>query len=85
MIKSFYVCGVRFAFHDAWRRGVPYTGGLSGSVWDVYVLNGNAWIFSGRGFLPGLKPTRSKVIEMFDDNPAVYAAMKPVGDDHGNI
>jgi hypothetical protein len=54
MIKTFYVCGVRFAFHDAWRRGVPYTGGLSGSVWDVYVLNGNSWLFSGRGFLPGL-------------------------------
>jgi hypothetical protein len=81
MIKTFYVCGVRFAFRDAWR-GVPYTNGPSGSVWDVYVLNGNAWLFSGRGFLPGLKPTRSKVIAMFEDNPAVYAAMKPVGDEH---
>ena len=75
MIKTFYVCGVRFDFMGRFR----FNGAL-GSLWQVYILKNGAWVFSAQEIIFGHRPTRTKVIEMFDDNPAVYAAMKPVAD-----
>jgi hypothetical protein len=77
MIKSFHVCAARFDLMDRFR----FNGAL-GSMWHVYIFWKGAWLFAAQGFVSGHRPTRTKVIEIFDDNPAVYAAMKPVGDEH---
>lgn len=75
MIKTFYVCGSRFD-----SMGPCRFNGALGSLWQVYVFQNRAWVFIAQGFVSGHRPTRSKVIAMFEDNPAVYAGMRPVGD-----
>ena len=75
MIKSFNVCGVRFV-----TMGRRWVNGRCGSIWQVYVLTSHAWVLHGQAFLPGYRPTRTAVIELFDDLPIVQAKLKPVGD-----
>ena len=58
MIKEFFVAGAKYTPAGRYTNGTT-----SGSLWTLRVLTNGAWRYMGTGFVPGHRPTRSRVIE----------------------
>ena len=59
MIKEFFVAGSKYT-----PAGRCTYCGKAGSLWTMSVLREGAWRYMGTGFVPGHRPTRSRVIEL---------------------
>jgi len=58
VIQEFFVAGARYT-----PTGRCIYAGHEGSLWQASILRGGAWVYWCSAFVPGRRPTRSRVIE----------------------